>query len=206
MAISGHLLQEVTGRDFIGQTASNTLKWYALMVCSIVLMASSIKIHMSDYCRYTSSFNIFQQNILTQACSRNNYAISLGVLGTVTGLVMSFLTTKGIPILAELVVSTLTLIFFTFGVGFITFGLKSPASLTGIGNLYFSIWFSFSVSAFLFGQCACDFVVSLQKNEPNAPTETEANIVAKDDADKKMEPEVDEEIPEGPAEAMELKG
>ena len=199
MAISGHLLQEVTGRDFVGQTASNTLKWYALMACSIVLMASSIKLHKFARCK--DAINEFSG---TQACARNSYAISLGVLGTVIGLVMSFLTSNGIPILAELVVSTLTIFFFTFGVGFITFGIEAPARF--IGNLYFSTWFSFSVSASLFGQCACDFVVSLQKNEPNAPTETEANIVAKDDADKKMEPEVDEEIPEGPAEAMELKG
>ena len=195
MAIGGSLLQEVTDRNFVTQTAQNTLKWYALMVCSIVVMVSSAKIHKNFSCKNDE----FLYDFVKQICKRNKFAISLGVLGTVIGLVMSVLTSKGITTLQELVVSIVTLIFFTFGVGFITFG---EGSGTVIGNLYFSTWFSFSLSVSLFIHCARDIGAPPNKDEPNLAVE----IVEKDDAHMKMEPEVDEEVPEGPAEVTEMKG
>jgi hypothetical protein len=162
MWIWGHYAQEAAGKDVASKLSPKIAKWFCLVACSIVLLASSSKYHKDNGCTNGSS-----------TCRRNNYAISLGCVGIIIGLAMAALTRMGkLAILTEVIVSTLSLILFTFGVGYITFG-AGPAIT--IGNLYFSAWLSFSVCVSLFSECVREFVASLH----DGLTETEETPTAK---------------------------
>jgi hypothetical protein len=146
MLINGNLGQEAVGQDILTNAHPKTTKWYALAACSLVMLASSISFHQSFHCK---SFS-------TKPCNINKFAISLGVLGGLTGMGMSYLTTKKtLTILHEVAVSMLSFIFFTFGLIFITFG-SGPG--TTIGNLYFSTWLGFIVSFTLISECGREFM------------------------------------------------
>jgi hypothetical protein len=56
-----------------------------------------------------------------------------------------------LTLIVEFAVAVVTFIFYTFGVGFITFGSDAPAK--SVSNLYFSTWIGFGVSLVLTSQC-----------------------------------------------------
>lgn len=161
MLINGGIGQQAAGRDFVAQSTPKTMKWCGLAGCAMVMLASSITFHRSFNCN---------ENGYSADCKHNKYAISLGVIGTVFGVGMSYLTSKGsLKILYELIVSCLAFILFAAGVIVITF---SPGPGTTIGNLYFSTWLAFIVSVMLFTECVHEFmqVKSGDVETPSTPT------------------------------------
>jgi len=195
MWILGHFLQEKANKDFVNDTTTKTAKWYGLMAFSIVLIASCSKYHKNNNCGDT----FFKD---TDQCTRNKFGISLGALGITIGIAMALLTAKGtLAVMYELIVSTVSLILFTFGVGYMTFG-SGPA--TTIGNQYFSIWLAFICCVSLFSESSREYIATFNKEEgatavPSKCKETE------EAAETVTGTKIDEEMPEGPTEAMEVK-
>lgn len=148
--IAGHLLQEWTGlnaRDMINaNTSPKTGKWYGLAASSMVVMVSSIRIFQAVKCAGDDS----------EYCKRTKFAISVGVLSFFGSIYLACTLAKAISVtFIELVSTTVMLVFWCFGVGFITFG-AAPGSR--IGNLYFSTWISFIVIVMIFGQTFRDYL------------------------------------------------
>lgn len=147
--IFGSYMQELTGREVASELTPKQSKWMGLMAASIVVLSSSGEIHNTLNCN---------SNLSWDTCSRNAYAISLGVLGSLFSGGMLFLAQSGkLTIMIEFGVAAIMLIMYTFGVAFVTFGSGSG---TGIGNLYFSMWICFCVSVFLGFQCFREFMES----------------------------------------------
>eukprot|EP00545_Synedropsis_sp_CCMP1620_P014187 CAMPEP_0119015440 /NCGR_PEP_ID=MMETSP1176-20130426/11013_1 /TAXON_ID=265551 /ORGANISM="Synedropsis recta cf, Strain CCMP1620" /LENGTH=315 /DNA_ID=CAMNT_0006968731 /DNA_START=69 /DNA_END=1016 /DNA_ORIENTATION=+ len=160
--IQGHWMQEVTGRDIASEITPKYAKWGGLFAASIVVLASSSKIHI-DTCKDFGKGSEF--------CKRTNYAISLGVLGTVIAMVAIFLMKTGkMSPMMESGTAFLALILYTFGVGFITFG-NGPA--TTISNLYFAVWIGFALTIFLFFECFREFMASRSAGSSENTTDDE---------------------------------
>lgn len=190
MLINGILAQEQASstRDLAAQTSPKTMKWFALAGCAMVMLASSITFHRSFNCKSSGNSE--------EACIRNKFAISLGFFGALFGIIMSYLTYKGLlKVLHELIVSVVTLILFTLGVIEITFG---PGPGATIGNLYFSTWLAFIAGVTLLSQCVHEYVNAKTANVEapilNSPDE-EAPILNSSDVETPILNSPDEESP-----------
>jgi energy-converting hydrogenase Eha subunit E len=112
-----------------------------LLCISIIVVASSAAYHDSQNCHGSDS----------DPCKRNKFAISLGSVGTVIGLVISFMANAGkLHVYMETATAFLVFALYTAGVALITFDTGSGIT---IGNLYFSTWAGFIVSVFLLVEC-----------------------------------------------------
>lgn len=148
--ITGHLLQEWTGlnaRDVLSaNTSPKTGKWYGLAASSMVVMVSSIRIYMAVQCGGDKS----------EYCKRTKFGISVGVLSFLSSIALACTLAKTTSVsFNELVATTVMLVWWCFGTGFLTFG-AAPGSR--IGNLYFSTWISFIIIVVIFGQVFRDFL------------------------------------------------
>ena len=136
-------------------------KWFGLAVVAVVLVFSAYSRYYSRECLYSSGEPL---------CKRLAYGISLGAitipLSVCRGLssMCSVLTTK-----AEASAAILALILHIFGVIFLTLGNNAPANY--VGNMFFSTWISFFLSALLTRQCLAD----LYKQQPKRPKSTDAS-------------------------------
>jgi len=186
--ICGSLFQEAAGKNIVGQTSPKTASWFGLMASSIVVLGSAVKFYRSTAC---------DNNQSSDPCTRNKYALSLGVLGVVIGILMSFMTAKDkIALKFEVVVNVITLALYAFGVAYITFG-NGPG--TTIGNLYFSTWLGFILSVSLTSDCVREYWCARNSDAAVEGDSKDADAVDVKDA------EVGEEVPEGPTEGMEAK-
>lgn len=167
--VLGDYSQQQVGANVYDNTPPKTAKWFALAASSMVVLASAIEFYVSADC---SSGSIFRG---TNTCKRTNFAIALGVLTfllTVAFSAMSVL--KKLTAMLELFGASIVLIFYIFGVAFVTFG-SGPGS--AIGNLYFSIWISFVVSILLATQCIRDYYAA--QGEASSPDISDGDDVNK---------------------------
>jgi cytochrome bd-type quinol oxidase subunit 2 len=180
-----HFLQEKTKKDIVKDTNTKTAYWCALMAVSIVLIASCAQYHKNNNCGQA----YFKD---TDQCTRNSYGMFLGASGVIIGIVMAILTAKStLKVMYEMIVASVSLILFTFGVGFMTFG-SGPA--TTIGNQYFSIWLAFICCISLLFESIREYIAECNKEEGATKEATETGTATK----------LDEEKPEGPTEAIEV--
>lgn len=129
------------GLDIRGTPAKRT-RWFGLVASSMVVLFASVRIFRNDDVRCGDDASTLAG---TEFCKRTRLGISLGVLTFLASLAFSFGGTY-IPFagLLELALTSILLVMWIFGVGFITFGGDlSPG--THIGNLYFSTWISFGL-------------------------------------------------------------
>lgn len=97
-------------------------KWYMLIITSLVVLASAAQFQKSQCA-----------NVDSGTCTSNKYAISLGAIGFVFGLVISILAYMGsLNIFVETGTAFLLFVMYTAGVGVITFDFGSGVT---IGNL-----------------------------------------------------------------------
>mmetsp|Transcript_4198 Transcript_4198/g.8555 ORF Transcript_4198/g.8555 Transcript_4198/m.8555 type:complete len:284 (-) Transcript_4198:370-1221(-) len=141
--LAGSLAQETMGLD-LRTVQSKQTKWFALVAASLVVLFASVRIYKNDdvQCGGPQGADSLAG---TEFCKRTKLGISLGVLTFISSLGFSFgaalLPFAG---LLELALTSVLLIMWVFGVGFITFGGDlSPG--THIGNLYFATWISFGL-------------------------------------------------------------
>lgn len=136
-------------------------RWYALTATTIIMTGTAVRDFQVTSCRDSVEPNADddedeEDTNRVAYCRRSRFAIAMGMIGltmaaTMTAYLtkqhMSSTTVRPLTVAAETGVTTLQLVLWCFGVGYITFG-KSPGST--IGNLYFSTWISFILAVFLF--------------------------------------------------------
>jgi hypothetical protein len=137
------VVETISGaQEAVSSVTPKLLKWYMLVITSLVVMASAAQFQQSQNCT----------NVQSITCSSNKFAISLGVIGFVAAslvvAVMSYVGTLSIYI--ETGVALFLFIMYTAGVGVITFDYGSGVT---IGNLYFSTWAGFIITIFLLVEC-----------------------------------------------------
>jgi hypothetical protein len=120
----------VTEKHAAAQEALSTLtsdaklgKWFMLIITSLVVMSSAAQFQSSQC----------SGNVESQTCTSNKYAISLGAVAFVFGLVVSILAyLNSLNIFVETGTAFLLFVMYTAGVGVITFEFGSGVT---IGNL-----------------------------------------------------------------------
>mmetsp|Transcript_3357 Transcript_3357/g.5005 ORF Transcript_3357/g.5005 Transcript_3357/m.5005 type:complete len:361 (+) Transcript_3357:158-1240(+) len=132
------ILPNIVGERFgAPEDAGKTARVAGLFITSIVLLASAIE-YATDFCSDGTG----------STCSRNGYAIFVGIAGIVIPLIALILKALNrMNRLMEVLFSVLMFIVYIFVVGFVTFG-EGPGSLT-ISNLYFAPWIGFIFSSTL---------------------------------------------------------
>lgn len=173
--LSGSLMQESAGID-VTKTPPKTARWFGLAAASLVVMGASARLFKNE-CNgnfSVASFNADGQghDPASKYCTRCKLGISIGVIGFVIALVMTYLSKLGLTVLIELVVSTILLAMWCFGVGYITFG-TAPGSF--IGNLYFACWICFILCVFLFAQGFREFMSGRLEGHDNQGEEGETD-------------------------------
>lgn len=148
----GSLLQETCGVVNLA-VAKKTARWFSLSAASVVVMGTAVRTLKASECGNT---DVDEDLYPAQLCRRTKFAIALGAIGFVFAAAMCYITQKGVlGLMPETILTTLQLVVWCFGVGYITFG-ESPGNT--IGNLYFSTWISFILAVALFGQCFREYV------------------------------------------------
>lgn len=164
------LLQETMGVD-ARQADGKQARWFFLFASSLVVMGSATRI-------FVSSVSACDSDLYSGSkfCKRSKFAISLGVISCMAALAMTLSIFKHMSAaIVELGVSSVLLILWTFGVGFITFGGSSSPG-TSIGNLYFSTWISFIITVMIFGKSFQE-TLGMQQSQSSSTqsTTTEGN-------------------------------
>jgi len=168
--MSGSLAQEATGVD-VTKTPAKTARWYGLTASSLVVLGSAVRTFTTSDCDLEK-----EEQAQVTYCRRSKFAVAMGVVGFFFAAAMTLLTRKGLTLKAETLLTTLQLVLWCFGVGFITFG-TSPGST--IGNLFFGCWISFILTVFLFAQCFREYVagregaIAAQQNGDSGDLEKE---------------------------------
>ena len=177
--MSGSLAQESTGVD-VTKTPAKTARWYGLTASSLVVLGSAVRTFTTSDCGDDGL-----KDAQVTYCRRSKFAVAMGVTGFFLAAAMTCLTRKGLTLKAETLLTTLQLVLWCFGVGFITFG-TSPGST--IGNLFFGCWISFILIVFLFAQCFREYVagregaIAAQQSGDSGDVEKEQSQEAYDDA------------------------
>jgi hypothetical protein len=168
--LSGSLAQEIAGIN-VRDVAAKAVRWYGLTAASLVVMGSSVRTFKATDCKAADNSGL-------ELCKRTKFAVSMGVVGFVLAAVMTFLVQQKmqLTVCSELVITTLQLILWCFGVGYITFG-KGPGA--AIGNLFFSTWIAFILTVFLFAVSFREFVATREaannnNGETSSPNQGEA--------------------------------
>mmetsp|Transcript_23724 Transcript_23724/g.49253 ORF Transcript_23724/g.49253 Transcript_23724/m.49253 type:complete len:321 (-) Transcript_23724:225-1187(-) len=161
------LVREKLGVD-VRQTPGKHMRWFFLVASSLVVMGSAVRIHKAESVECGNSESALHGSSF---CKRTNFAISLGVSTFFFGLIIMFMLMKHLlATMIELGTTTILLILWTFGVGFVTFGGSDAPGAT-IGNLYFSTWISFILSLMLFGNSLQEFTSAGAAQETSASQE-----------------------------------
>jgi len=144
--------------DFIaiGKTKSSRrfTQWCILVLASIVSLSSSVRFFRSAGCNDILII-LFTLGFWTKPCTAARFTLATGVIVcvlTLSTIIAAFLLKgkKKIIFVVEIIVSSLSLLFYAIAVGLIT-APNAPGS--EIGNLYYFTWFSLAVSIMLFVDC-----------------------------------------------------
>lgn len=141
--LSGSFAQEAAGYD-VTKTPPKTARWYGLCASSVVVLGSAVEaLKSADACDIEGLSK-------STYCRRTRWAISLGTISAVVAGAVVFMSRRGqLQLAVEFGITTLLLILWCFGVGFITFGSTPGAT---ISNLYFASWISFILAVYIFAQ------------------------------------------------------
>merc|ERR1712113_574770 len=131
---------------------------------SIIILITSADL-LGDAC----SDNCYQ-NIdgcyQAKSCRATKFAISIGVIFGLVSLVSIVLSHLGtLQLVGELFLSVLSLVFYSFGVGFITAD-EGPGS--SLGNLYFATWAGFIFSMMIVVMCASEYLYDSDDTVPES--------------------------------------
>ena len=125
----------------ISKLTETQATWGCLCMTSFVVMVSASRLFIAFMCKARDN----------KRCSRTAWGISLGAISAVISILWvglsPYISEKSTVEVGEAISSVLLFIFWTFGVGYLTFGSNAPAPT--MGNLYFFTWGSFVLSAYL---------------------------------------------------------
>eukprot|EP00558_Chaetoceros_sp_UNC1202_P008644 CAMPEP_0197246256 /NCGR_PEP_ID=MMETSP1429-20130617/10759_1 /TAXON_ID=49237 /ORGANISM="Chaetoceros sp., Strain UNC1202" /LENGTH=315 /DNA_ID=CAMNT_0042706875 /DNA_START=33 /DNA_END=980 /DNA_ORIENTATION=+ len=145
----------------VDRTHRNIVRWYMLLVASIIVLGSSSKLK-------TKNEGLCDMNI-NELCRRTNYAVALGVIGAALAIIPIVLTHMGALItMVEGIIAFTSLVFYCVGVAAITNSKYGPANT--IGNLYFASWAGFLLSVLLTFTCVKE---RFGPEEPDEETESQ---------------------------------
>ena len=142
--------QEFAGLSLI--PSRTNARWWALAAASIIVMASAARVLRDTSTCQLAAFDD------SEYCRRTRWAVGLGCISTIIALfflVASRCFTLFLSV--EFAISTLLLVLWCFGVGFITFGNTPGAT---ISNIYFGAWIAFVVTVFQFGDNFREFMAA----------------------------------------------
>ncbi len=166
--IVGELAKELYGMDVVGMASpmvkAKRGKWYGLVATSLVVLGSSIRVFQAFPC----SAQVMSKSPI---CRQTKFAISAGVIGTLFSIVATLFLTRGnFSHRSDWCSSSIMVIIWSFGLGYITFG-EGPGQ--NIGNLYFATWGSFILSVLLTAESIREYM-GLREQAMNPSTEDEA--------------------------------
>lgn len=176
--------------DTISNAPKKLVRWYLLFASSVVILITAADLQdgaCSDVC-YGNVNGCYQ----AKSCRATKFAISIGaIFGVVSfcSIVLSHLNSMNL--LGECCLSVLSLIFYSFGVGFITAD-EGPGS--SLGNLYFATWAGFIFSMMIVVMCASEYlytgenVQSIPNDEQPADVEVPSTTTNKTNNDDDVEP------------------
>lgn len=156
LALKG--LQESMNIDVAQQADSKQARWLFLVAFSFVVMVASARIFSSSaaICDGREKF-----------CRRLKLAISLGLMSGLASLGVTLALFKQmVSPMIEFGVSFIVVTFWTFGIGYITFGGSESPGAT-ISNLYFATWISFLLSVTICSTCVPDVLGMTPSDDEN---------------------------------------
>jgi hypothetical protein len=113
-----------------------------IVAASFVVMTSSIRLYKADD-------SVCNEGSSSADCQRVKYALSLGAIGIVFGIVEIVLSNRGqISTYPEAGLTFMLFALYIAGISLITFSFTEGPG-TNIGNLYFSTWAGFILAMFL---------------------------------------------------------
>ena len=166
--LTGSCAQESAGYD-VTSTPPQSARWYGLCASSVVVMGSAVRAYKSSLCKMSEFGG-------QEYCKRTKFAIAAGTCSFVISAVVTILIhqTAALQLPVETGFTTLLLVFWCFGVGYITFG-NSPGAT--ISNLFFGAWISFILAVFLFARNFREMIAARQGANNSTTGDTEAPVV-----------------------------
>jgi len=169
-------LRAAFGVDVVGEVRNRSARlslWGGMLASALIVMGSSARIFNND-CPVTFES---PDNVTETYCKRTKFAIangSVSVFFTLLIVGMKFFTYSA-PFVMEFATAIILLIMNAFSVAFTT-SAKGPGS--PIGNLYYSSWICFVISAFVAADCFNNKggggdASDQQKNDQNGDIEVE---------------------------------
>ena len=154
--------------------------WYLLTLTSLVVLVDAIELYMAfDACSsgdnedgvdITGSSLSSSSSSQPDLCTKTEYAVALGAVGTFCAFICSGLaTTGGLGTKMECIFAIIFLALYLTGVALITFN-EGPG--TSLGNLYFATWMGAMVGVVLVGRSYSDVVNSFRRKD-DPPSEDE---------------------------------
>ncbi|GAX27137.1 hypothetical protein FisN_13Lh313 [Fistulifera solaris] len=153
-------------------------RWLALAAASIIVMSSAARVLRDTSTCQLAAFDD------SEYCRRTRWAVGLGCISTIIALfflVASRCFTLFLTV--EFAISTLLLVLWCFGVGYITFGNTPGAT---ISNIYFGAWIAFLVTVFQFADNFREYMAT-RSEEGGGPNSKNQNDSA-DAMEKQDEP------------------
>lgn len=159
--IAGSIAQERSGLSLV--PSATQARWLGLAAASIIVMASAARVLRADTCQ----LDIFSDSAY---CRRTRWAVGLGCISTVISIFVLFASRCFTLLLnVEFAITSLLLVLWCFGVGFITFGNTPGAT---ISNIYFGAWIAFIVTVFLFAYSFREFMAARAEDAENSTADT----------------------------------
>ena len=162
--LAAGIIQETWGIGLSRTTPTKAARWYGLTASALVVLCSAARAFHTSGCNGGDG-NVDDDDALAvtidilesalqqslgggEFCRRSAFGVAVGVLGFLgSALVTGMIQMTHLTLRAETIITAVQLMWWCFGVGYITF---EPSPGATIGNLYFATWISFSMSVILF--------------------------------------------------------
>lgn len=152
-------LKEKRGDD----KAFTLTTWGSLCMTSFITMISGARLFNNDSCDQDPMSG-------TETCNRLSFAVSVGVISGIIAAVwmlLGMVLTNKFGQVVNVLLSLITLILWTFAIGYLTFGGNNGPATT-IGNLYFFTWGSFAISVMIMVYAMREFMEARRSQEAPA--------------------------------------
>jgi hypothetical protein len=173
--------QETSKVDLIANASPKAAYWAGICVSSLIVLASSTQTFVKGVTILGQIFDCQDgTDHSTLYCERLKFSMSLGVISAALSGFCCILSSK-ISASAHASGSIFSLFAWVFGVGFTTFGDKSPGN--GVGNLFFGCWSSFILSLFMVSSSIKDCIVEVEEKKAQRKEQEHDNALDTDNSD-----------------------
>jgi len=173
-------------------TPPSMTKWYMLVAASFVVMTSSNRL-------YKSGFRECNAGDSSTFCHRVKYALSLGTVGVVLGIVEIILSNMGkLSTYPEACLIFVLFALYVAGIAVITFGGDQNGPGAGVGNLYFSTWIGFVLTMFLYSESWAAVKAKMRGDNVEEAAEAKAEEGEAEEGEASDDKKVEDAPPEAP--------